>query len=244
MIYITSDLHFNHNKEFIYAPRGFTNVQDMNNTIIQNFNEIVKFDDDVYILGDLMLGGADKQAEGLELISALNGKLHLVRGNHDTEKRWAAYKELHNVVETDNAIYLNYRKYHFYMSHFPTMTANLEKESLHQCTINLFGHTHQITNFYNEIPFMYHVGLDSHNMAPVLLDDAIEEMKKKVIECKNELGEEPDGITYEAPTLITNVVPRPRCEKCVYSYPGCGHSDSFGQCRNYRRDPPDGGYYE
>jgi calcineurin-like phosphoesterase family protein len=67
------------------------------------------------------------------------------------------------------------------------MTANLEKESLKQCTINLFGHTHQTKNFYNDIPFMYHVGMDSHNCTPVLLDDAIEEMKNKVQECKEQL---------------------------------------------------------
>lgn len=230
MIYVTSDLHFNHNKEFIYKPRGFETVADMNNTIIQNFNSVINFDDDVYILGDLMLGGADKQAEGLELIAALNGKLHLVRGNHDTDKRWEAYKGLHNVVEMDNAIYLNYRKYHFYMSHFPTMTANLEKESLHQCTICLFGHTHQTTNFYNEIPFMYHVGLDSHNMTPILLDSAIEDMKRKVIECKSELGEEPEIIV-------------PRCDKCVYEFISCKDNDKDGKCKTYRRDPPDGGYY-
>jgi calcineurin-like phosphoesterase family protein len=183
MIYLTSDLHFNHDKEFLYVPRGFKNIEDMNNTIIQNFNSIISYDDDVYILGDLMLGGADKHEEGLELISALNGKLHLVRGNHDTDKRWAAYKSLPNVVEMENAIYLKYNGYHFYMSHFPTMTANLEKETLKQCTINLFGHTHQKTNFYNEIPFMYHVGVDSHNCMPVCLDDAIKEMKYKVKEC-------------------------------------------------------------
>ena len=187
MIYLTSDLHFNHDREFIYKPRGFGSVEEMNNTIIANFNEVVTPDDDVYILGDLMLGGADKHEEGLELISALNGKLHLVRGNHDTDKRWEAYKGLHNVVEQQNAIYLKYKGFHFYMSHFPTFTANLEKETLKQCTINLFGHTHQKTNFYEEIPFMYHVGLDSHNNFPVSIEDAIRDMYEQVERCKEQL---------------------------------------------------------
>lgn len=229
-IFATSDWHFFHNKEFIYKVRGFSSVEDMNNAIVTNHNNLVDINDDVYVLGDLLLGGADSLEKGLQLISSMNGKLHLVRGNHCTDKRWAAYKELHNVVEMDNAIYLHYRKYHFYMSHFPTMTANLEKESLHQCTINLFGHTHQITNFYNEIPFMYHVGIDSHNMTPVLLDSAIEDMKRKVIECKNELGEEAEIIV-------------PRCDKCVYLKETCGQTDKDGKCWKYKRDPPDGGYY-
>ena len=69
------------------------------------------------------------------------------------------------------------------MSHYPTLTGNLEKESLHQCTLNLFGHTHQQTNFYQDIPYMYHVGVDSHNCHPILLDTIIEEMHDKVKEC-------------------------------------------------------------
>ena len=54
---------------------------------------------------------------------------------------------------------------------------------LKKCTCNLFGHTHQHTNFYQDIPFMYHVGVDSHNCCPVLLDKAINDMNKKVEEC-------------------------------------------------------------
>jgi len=187
MIYLTSDLHFNHSREFIYKPRGFNSIEEMNDAIITNFNEVVTPDDDVYILGDLMLGGADKLDEGLNLISKLNGNLHLVRGNHDTDKRWEAYKELHNVIEQQNAIYLKYKGFHFYMSHYPTMTANLEKETLKQCTINLFGHTHQKTNFYEEIPFVYHVGVDSHNNFPVNIEDAIRDMYEQVERCKEQL---------------------------------------------------------
>lgn len=186
-IWLVSDWHFYHNKEFLYKPRGFSSVEEMNEAIIERHNSIVKPDDDVYCLGDCMLGGADNLNNGLNMMIALNGRLHLVRGNHDTDKRWNAYSILHNVVEQQNAIYLHYKKYHFYMSHFPTMTSNLEKESLHQCTINLFGHTHQQSKFYNDIPFMYCVCLDAHNCYPVNLDEAIEDMKQKVQECINEL---------------------------------------------------------
>lgn len=187
MIYLTSDFHFNHDREFIYKPRACESVHEMNGILITNFNEIVSDDDDVYILGDLMLGGPDKLNDGLNMLVALNGKLHLVRGNHDTDKRWAAYSMLPNVVEQSNAIYLKYKGFHFYMSHYPTFTANLEKESLKRCTINLYGHTHQQSNFYNDIPFMYHVGVDSHNNCPVSIDEAIRDMYKKAEECKEQL---------------------------------------------------------
>ena len=69
------------------------------------------------------------------------------------------------------------------------MTGNLEAESLHQCMINLFGHTHQQFNFYQDMPFMYHVGCDSHNNTPVLLDDIIDEIKAK------------DGFDTDSPIL-------------------------------------------
>lgn len=88
-----------HNREFIYKPRGFDSVDEMNDTIIANHNNVVKPEDDVYLLGDLLLGGPDNLEKGLEMIRSLNGRLHLVRGNHDTDKRWEAYAALPNVVE-------------------------------------------------------------------------------------------------------------------------------------------------
>lgn len=158
----------------------------MNKEIIKRHNEVVRPDDDVYILGDLMLG-QDYNA-GLDCIGQLNGKLHVIRGNHDSDNRVALY-EMSQLFDdaVHDALYLNYKKYHFYLSHYPTLTGNLEKESLKQCTINLFGHTHQTRNFYQDMPFMYHVGVDSHNCYPVNLDDAISEMKAKVEECKEYL---------------------------------------------------------
>ena len=95
------------------------------------------------------------------------------------------YMMCKNVVDVKYADMIHYRGYHFYLSHFPTITSNLEKETLKQCTICLFGHTHQNNNFFMDMPFMYHVGVDSHNCTPVLLDDAIEDMKAKVKECLN-----------------------------------------------------------
>ena len=186
-IWLTSDFHFNHDKEFIYKARGFETVYDMNRAIIKNFNEVVAPEDDVYVLGDLMLGGSDRMADGLSLIKQLNGELHIVRGNHDTDTRWEAYHHLYNVVECENAIYLKYQGHHFYMSHFPTFTANLEKETLKQCTLNVFGHTHQKTKFYNDIPFMYCVGLEAHGCAPVNIDDVLKDMYIQAQRCKEVL---------------------------------------------------------
>lgn len=188
-IWITSDLHFNHSRSFIYEPRGFQSVEEMNETIIERFNSKVSPEDEVYICGDLCLGGGELEVleKNMALIERLNGHIHVILGNHDTPARIAMYAMCKNVEEIVYATMIHYRGYHFYLSHFPTLTANLEKESLKQCTINLFGHNHQRDNFYNDMPFMYHIGVDSHDCYPVLLDDAIEEMKNKVKECKEQL---------------------------------------------------------
>lgn len=177
-IWISSDLHFGHNREFLYVPRGFKSIEEHDETIIKNWNELVAADDDVYLLGDLMLNDNE---HGIECLKRLNGKFHFIRGNHDTDSRVKLYEELGEIIGWSTVI--KYKKYHFYLSHYPTMTGNLEAESLHQMAINLFGHTHQKSNFYQDIPFMYHVGMDSHKNKPVLLDDIIVEIKEKANEC-------------------------------------------------------------
>ena len=40
-------------------------------------------------------------------------------------------------------------------------------------------------------------------------------------------------------SVITHL---PRCSKCVWEN-ACNSSDIDGKCTDYKRDPPDGGYY-
>lgn len=68
MIYVTSDLHFGHAKQFIYEPRGFPNIVDHDEEIIKRWNELVQPEDEVYILGDLMLKDNE---HGLECLKRL-----------------------------------------------------------------------------------------------------------------------------------------------------------------------------
>ena len=39
-IYVTSDLHWGHNKEFIWKARGYSSVEDMNEAQIIKFNDL------------------------------------------------------------------------------------------------------------------------------------------------------------------------------------------------------------
>ena len=185
-IFATSDLHFGHNQAFIWGARGFKSIEEHDSEIIKRWNEVVTAEDDVYILGDLMLGD---NAHGIHCLSQLNGKLHILTGNHCTSARQKLYHTLENMVEFCGcATTIKYKKKQLYLSHYPTITSNMEANP-HQAVFNLYGHTHQTTNFYNGQPFMYHVGVDSHNCYPVLLDDVITEIKNEINACITALGE-------------------------------------------------------
>lgn len=184
-IYFTSDLHFCHSREFIYGPRGFKDIEEHDKTIVENWNSIVQEDDLVYILGDLMLKDNTK---ALGYINQLLGKKFIILGNHDTDNRIELYKsEINNLRGISCAERLNYKGYHFFLTHFPCLTGNLEKESPKQCTLNLFGHTHSKNKFYEDRPYMYNVALDAHNCTPVEIEEIIKDIENKYDECKEML---------------------------------------------------------
>lgn len=177
MIWFTSDWHFCHDRAFIYEPRGFKNVYEMNETIIKNYNNVVQPNDDVYCLGDCMLNDNEL---GIKCIKQLKGNIHIILGNHCTDTRAELYKTCWNVVEVELALRFKYNGYHFFLTHYPCFTGNLKKESLKQCTCNLHGHTHQKDKFFNNNPYMYNVALDAHNCTPVSIEQIIKDIKKEL----------------------------------------------------------------
>lgn len=180
-IFLTSDTHFGHDRQFIWGPRGFESVWKMNSAIVENWNETVNAEDDVYLLGDVMLGDNEY---GLTCLKQLKGNIHIVRGNHDTNTRMELYSKCENVVEITEGQFFKYKDYHFYLSHYPTITSNLEKSpNPKEHMLNLYGHTHSKDKFYNDIPFMYNVAVDAHNCYPVEIEQIIMDIKEKVKEC-------------------------------------------------------------
>ena len=95
-------------------------------------------------------------------------------------------KELDNAEIHGFATTFKYKKKQFMLSHYPTITSNMETNP-YMTVFNLYGHTHQNTNFYENSPFMYHVGVDSHNCYPILIDDIISEIYAEID--KNKEGE-------------------------------------------------------
>jgi calcineurin-like phosphoesterase family protein len=81
MVYFTSDLHLGHESVIRMQNRPFENAEEMNEALIKNYNSVVHKDDTVYILGDIAHRIGVTYAN--ELISRLNGKKYLIKGNHD-----------------------------------------------------------------------------------------------------------------------------------------------------------------
>lgn len=87
-IFLTSDLHLGHDKNFIWKARGFNSIEEHDEAIIERWNKTVSKEDEVYILGDLALGSLDNARDRL---AQLNGNICWVKGNHDTPTRERMY---------------------------------------------------------------------------------------------------------------------------------------------------------
>lgn len=128
--YYISDLHLGHTRVIEFDNRPFQSIEEMNNTIIHNWNNTVTDNDDVYILGDISL----KPKIGLELTQLLKGRKHLILGNHDDLN--TQYKSLFVSIDAYAEIKDNGR--HVVLSHYPIASwRNMQYGNIH-----LYGHVH------------------------------------------------------------------------------------------------------
>lgn len=173
MIYLTSDQHFNNYNILKYeaTSRPFDSVAEMNEALIANWNKTVKPTDTVYVLGDFIMGVAEKTAE---ILDRLNGTIKLVRGNHDSRTKLKIYEE--RGIEIKELAYLEYKGRFFIMCHFP----NENKEFIEmirrdnsEC-IWLYGHLHgNAPKGY--VNGTYHVGVDTNDLIPISIEQIWQE---------------------------------------------------------------------
>ena len=192
MLYVCSDLHLGHDKSFIYKPRNFSSMEENADTILDRFQETLTNEDDLYILGDTLVGPDSDMY--LEYLEKMPGNLHLLWGNHDSDRRKELLSNLPNVVETLGCgVMLKYKKWHFLLSHYPTLTANYDDydKPLKARVWNLHGHTHSRDCF----EFMrrgwqsYNIAVDAHNCYPISIDQIIEDIKMYYAQLKYETHE-------------------------------------------------------
>ena len=82
-VYMISDLHLGHANIIRYCDRPFRNVEEMNRTLIRNWNAVINPEDIVCYLGDLCFGrnSGDPKA----WLRRLAGQVVLIRGSHDNK---------------------------------------------------------------------------------------------------------------------------------------------------------------
>jgi len=79
-IYFTSDHHFGHTNIIKFSDRPFESVEEMDEELIKRWNSKIRKNDHVYHLGDF---GLCKSYRMKDILDQLNGKIYLIRGNHE-----------------------------------------------------------------------------------------------------------------------------------------------------------------
>ena len=168
MIYLTSDPHFGHSNIIKYVSRPFDNVEEMDKTLIKNFNSVVGENDILYILGDFTMSGSYTKC--LRYREQINCKrIHLVLGNHDKRNIHHDYFES---VQDYEELKMNGIK--LCLSHYPFLSWNSRDRGSIMC----HGHIHSnkrsnATNRWQRI-LRYDVGVDANDYKPVSIEEIIE----------------------------------------------------------------------
>lgn len=212
--------HFNHQNIIAYCPesRPFKTVAEMNEAIIQRWNSVVKEDDTVIHCGDFFMG-QNKEIE--PILSKLNGKIILVRGNHDSKARREIYEK--NGVEVHDIFYLPYKGRFFIFCHFPISNEEfmrMVREDNSECIL-VYGHVHDNAPS-GLVDGTFHAGVDTNDLTPVSLHH-IWEMSRVEEEKKN------------IPAVVD-----PICTTCAMYFPDCdklkchGCKGQDGGCSRYK----------
>jgi calcineurin-like phosphoesterase family protein len=137
MIHFIADLHLGHKNIINYCERPFDTVHEMNKTIIEQINNVVQFDDELYILGDFCFKGK----KPIDYRSQINcQKVHLILGNHDKRKDYEDdLQGFSSVQDVKEIIYCNQR---IFLSHYP----HRSWPASHKGSFHLYGHVHSKLN--------------------------------------------------------------------------------------------------
>lgn len=169
MIYYTGDLHLGHANVIQLCARPFQTVEEMDEALIANWNRRINAGDSVYILGDLALRTGPLEAH----LRRLNGKKHLIVGNHD--RRWLRRPELRGHFESvQPLLFLADGSRSCVLCHYPMMAWPHQRESY-----MVFGHIHNDTSaefwlLIRQSPLMLNAGVDINHFMPVTLDELLE----------------------------------------------------------------------
>jgi calcineurin-like phosphoesterase family protein len=158
-VFITSDTHFGHANIIKYANRPFDSVEEMNEALVENWNSVVKQGDKVYHLGDVTMN-----SKALDIMTRLNGRKCLIKGNHDTQRLkfyTPHFYDIRGSHELGN----------FILTHIPVAI----EQKLRYPSGNIHGHLHEQN--MND-PWYLNVSVEQTNYTPIAFDAITKERSK------------------------------------------------------------------
>lgn len=169
LTFFTSDTHWGHKRIIELCKRPFKDVEEMNNSLIENWNKVVPKDGIIFHLGDFAFGGSELWNKVLD---QLNGKIYLILGNHDRGNLRENYIKKFELVIPQMQIEIEGRS--VYLNHYPFLCyggSYRDENSVWQ----LFGHVHSGPNCTGLdcdrlnilFPYQYDVGVDNNNYIPI-----------------------------------------------------------------------------
>lgn len=169
MKFYIADTHFGHESVINMCKRPFSSIEEMDETLIVNWNSVVSPDDEIYILGDFIF---KSKLTPLYYLDQLKGKKHLILGNHE---KWRKQVKLSDYFETINQYdEIVDEGQRIILFHYPLAEwAAYYRDSLH-----IFGHIHNnrtgaAFEFYRNQPRMLNAGVDINHFFPVTLTQLI-----------------------------------------------------------------------
>lgn len=124
-IYFASDFHYNHQRDFLWEPRGFKSYQEHDRFIENELRTLTKGDLLIY-LGDYSLNTTDEQTSNL--LHKTKARMFYVMGNHEgyhsrfyRESLHSYYKKMVNYQHVKNGEALDHASLHGenFVSEFP-----------------------------------------------------------------------------------------------------------------------------
>jgi calcineurin-like phosphoesterase family protein len=159
MIFFTSDEHYHHKAMIGHCDRPFKDFNVMNNKLIENHNSVVGEKDTVYHLGDFVFPLHNNTNKVSSILDKLNGKHHLILGNHDELKPFsyvnAGFLSVHTALEMDELA--------MWLSHDPSIFCVMPSYYWLLC-----GHVHTLFHVHNRC---INVGVDVNNYTPISLTE-------------------------------------------------------------------------
>lgn len=169
-IFFTSDIHFGHRGILHFNKRPFKDEVEMDNTLIENWNNVVPKNGLVFVVGDI---GETNNERIIEIFEQLNGSKILIRGNHDIiyreETLQKIFLEIYDLLDIKIYDQLGNKYQQIVLCHYPMFDWN----NFHEGSWHLFGHLHtrQLMEFETLktklFAKQYDVGIDGNSFRPV-----------------------------------------------------------------------------